>query len=196
MKMLGETSIIDIHLCGFYYLSNHFRFSRPTDDHAHRSDLIDDDDDQSKSDGDVFFEESSLKSTNNMACSSTHSSNAPSSNSKQQGSTEKSPSERRWHWSKESGGLIDKGNRKKSSSSSAIPANESIPEENHHEHHDEGEGEDIRSSDLAGKPLSPSDRSQKINEEQVITSIAVDEFFENGPHTNPEEALAKLNQSA
>ena len=90
-------------------------------------------------------------------------------------------SERRWHWSKESGGLIEKGNRKKSSTSSAVRPTESIPEEVPKEDEEQEEDEQTKTSERVGTPTSPT---------------AIDEFFENGPLTNPEETLAKLNHSA
>lgn len=156
------------------------RYSRPTDDHARRSDLIDDDDDedQSKSDGDVFIEDPSMKSTSH---SSTFKGPA----------NEKVSAERRWHWSKESGGLIEKGNRKKSSTSSAVgPPNESIPEEGPKEEADEND-EQIKGTERVATPTN-----QKFKGEPMPSPTAVDEFFENGPLTNPEETLAKLNHSA
>ena len=108
------------------------------------------------------------------------------------GSTnEKLSSERRWHWSKESGGLIEKGNRKKSSTSSAVRPNESIPEEGPKEEEDE-EHEQIKGPERVGTPTNGKFKGEAI---PPIPS-AVDEFFENGPLTNPEEALAKLNHSA
>ena len=140
--------------------------------------MIDDDDDQSKSEGDVFIEEPSMKPMSQIATLKSN-------------TNEKTPSERRWHWSKESGGLIEKGNRKKSSTSSAIRPNESIPEEVPKEDDEDDEGERSKTTERVATPTSP-----KVKDERIAHSTAVDEFFENGPLTNPEETLAKLNHSA
>jgi hypothetical protein len=61
MKILGLYFNTLLHFKYFDFL---FRFSRPTDDHAHHSELNDDDEDRSE--GDVFIEDSPIKSPTNI----------------------------------------------------------------------------------------------------------------------------------
>ena len=146
-----------------------FRFSRPTDDHAHRSELIDEDD-ECKSEGDVFLEESSVQAHTNPP------------------TDEGITFDRRWQWSKESGGLIEK----------SVPKKKPLVIQNIHEDDVESITNQLNPSESEKKQIHSAEHktesnsskqllhSKKINQEQV----ASDEFFENGPHTNPEESFA------
>ena len=127
-------------------------------------------------------------------------------------------SERRWQWSKESGGLIDKGNRKKKQSTTNLPPKTKIQ---HHEQ--EQVVYETPKSEQLSIPASttytlkkkqslrtsePTNESNKQISKQILHSIinnstnnnqdqsTTDDFFENGPHTNPEETMVNITSSA
>jgi hypothetical protein len=195
-----------------------FRFSRPTDDHAHRSDLNDDEDDECKSEGDVFIDESSVTTINLQQSSNViqrHSS---------QCSAEQLPSDRRWQWSKESGGLIEKNNRKKKQPITIVThKNEEEKEEEEQVVYEIPRSEQNSTLKLKKQPSSHSITLTEINIElnnnqpiskQILNAIknsknnnnnnnnntqeqtTMDEFFENGPHTNPEKTIVNITSSA
>lgn len=185
------------------------RFSRPTDDHAHHSEL-NDADEECKSEGDVFIEDLSTTNFNPI--------HSPAN---------ECSSDRRWQWSKESGGLIDKGDRKKKPQPS-LPLTlitrkhrsnqdeEPLVYEAPHSEHLPAPGKSAypikktQSSHpfTSGNPAE-SDSSKQVSK-QILHAIMnsmthgtispsqtdTDEFFEKGPHTNPEETAVSLAPSA
>ena len=210
------------------------RFSRPTDDHAHHSELNDDegnpdDDDEYKSEGDVFIEESLATSITNIPSPQHQSANVVPAHHPKAPAVDRNPSERRWYWSKESGGLIDKGNRKKKSN--GLIRHESTQEDSNYEQTEE----DTFPSEPAVAAVVPchavlkkpsfriatiaetnaEQHEAKLNpvpvlyvrkasiskdQEPPVTDVPgkssiTDDFFDNGPHTNPEETSANLAPS-
>jgi len=163
------------------------RHSRPTDDHAHRSELLDEDD-ECKSEGDVFIEESSLMNIIQ------HHAN--------QCLVEGSSSDRRWQWSKESGGLIENVHRKKKQPAIIRVTHENEEEQVVYEIPQSEQTSISKFEKTHSSPLTESNNSKQIlhtiiksktpNQEQIIT----DEFFENGPYTNPEETIANITSTA
>lgn len=158
-------------ISSFRHFQSFFRFSRPTDDHAHRSDLVDEDE-ECKSEGDVFIEESSATNVVQSPANPPH--------------DDAITHDRRWQWSKESGGLIEKSiPKKKPLSTTTTPreqnievgAIEAVPKEK------SVDSAEHKTESNSSKQIL---HSKKTNEEQATS----DEFFENGPHTNPEESFA------
>ncbi|CAF2380381.1 unnamed protein product [Rotaria sp. Silwood2] len=193
------------------------RFSRPTDDHAHRSELIDEDD-ECKSEGDVFIEESSLTNMNSPQQQQQQlSTNAIRRHSSQR-SVEKTPSDRRWQWSKESGGLIDKGNRKKKQqqqSTTNLSSKDKIIPDEEQVVYETPQSEQIQTlnkkQSLPTTTTTENSDEQNNNNKQISKQIlhailnsmtnnqeqtTMDEFFENGPYTNPEETLTNITSTA
>lgn len=184
------------------------RYSRPTDDHAHRSEIIDEDD-ESKSDGDVFIEEPLAKAVPQPIVPPIQSSIRLVRSLSSQTANEKCVIERRWHWSKESGGLIDKGNRQtvpeksldlpkevspslssnetERKASSQVPIIEEIDTEKF-------ELKSTTNSVHEENPEHNEDEQEKIDHRTRSVSMT-DDFFDNGPLTNPEETIAKLSLS-
>lgn len=190
------------------------RFSRPTDDHAHRSEL-NDEDEECKSEGDVFVEDLSLPNMNSSQLQQplAHAIRRHSS----QCSADKIPLDRRWQWSKESGGLIDKGNPKKKQQKSTS----SLTSKEDRIIYETPKSEQIQTSSCNNHVLSKKQSFTTIvthenNDEQsnnkqvtkqilhtILNSMAnnqeqadVNEFFENGPYTNPEDVMANIASTA
>ncbi|CAF0959999.1 unnamed protein product [Adineta steineri] len=163
------------------------RFSRPTDDHAHRSEL-NDEDDECKSEGDVFIED---LSTPNISCHQQQSSNII----QRQQSVDELPSDRRWQWSKESGGLIDKGNRKKKQQSpiTILTRKNKIEEQVVYE---TPQSDQIQTSECNTYSIKTkqSSRISPINNHKI--EAKTNDFFDIGPHTNPEEIMIKMTSSS
>ncbi|CAF0937452.1 unnamed protein product [Adineta ricciae] len=179
------------------------RFSRPTDDHAHHSEL-NDEDEELKSEGDVFIEESSTTHMN-------------SPNRQTSPSIDESAPERRWQWSKETGGLIDKGAQRKKKSLIALPITLITRKTKANQDEEQTAYEAPQSEQLpppvkniypikktqSSHPLTTTDTNDhqpdtsKQVSKQILhaimnsmnnkSTVNADEFFENGPHTNPEE---------
>ncbi|CAF0758903.1 unnamed protein product [Rotaria sp. Silwood1] len=199
------------------------RFSRPTDDHAHRSEL-NDEDDECKSEGDVFIEESSLTNINSSQQQQQQQQQQPLSTNvirrhSSQRSAEKIPSERRWQWSKESGGLIDKGNRKKKQQSAInLSSKDKINQDEEQVVYETPLSEQIQPSykkqsfhTTTTTTTTENSDEQNNNNKQISKQIlhailnsmtnsqeqsVMNEFFENGPYTNPEETLTNITSTA
>ena len=121
-----------------------------------------------------------------------------------QPTAEGSSSDRRWQWSKESNGLIEKVQRKKKQKQPAINP---VAPENEEESvvYEAPQSEQTSLSKFEKKLSTPSIistetknepniiiKSKTPNEEHTVT----DEFFDNGPYSNPEEAIAKKSSTA
>ncbi|UJR35582.1 hypothetical protein I4U23_028335 [Adineta vaga] len=183
------------------------RFSHPTDDHAHHSEL-NDEDEECKSEGDVFIEESSTLNLNPLQQTSP--------------SVDDILPDRRWQWSKESHGLIDKGGNRKKKGQPSFPLT-LITRKNKTNQNDEQtvyetpQSEQLPPTVKSSFPIKKTQSSHplittendhesdgnKHVSKQILHAIMnsmnhtnkkshttnADEFFENGPHTNPEETL-------
>jgi hypothetical protein len=220
-----------------------FRFSRPTDDHAHRSDLNDDDD---RSEGDVFIEDSPIKSplniirhqsainlSNNQSrrCQQ-HSSNSIRRHSSQCSAEEFIPSDRRYQRSKENPELIDINILKKKQSpitlitrKNKIKQDEQTVYEAPHSEQTQppicnthtlkkkrpfhtitaigssnGHGHNNNNNKQISKQILHAIMNSMNNNQEQSTipprpASVNDEFFENGPLTNPEETIANITAS-
>ena len=188
------------------------RLNHPNDDDDdHHSKFDKSESNECKSEGNIFNVESSSINMNSHISKFSNVIRRYSS----QCQADEFSSERRWHWSKESGGLIDKGNRKKKQQSNIkVKSKEKF-------NHIEGQliYESLPTEQIQALKKTQSSNNVMTNEnnieqnnnkqisKQVLHAImntmtrnreesSMNEFFENGPYTNPEETIANITSSA
>jgi hypothetical protein len=130
-----------------------------------------------------------------------------------QHSNEEFSSDRRWQWSKESGGLIEKSHRKKNQQSITILTRKTKTNEGEEQTiYETPRSEPIfkeKQSPLIITSIGSNDETNNNNpiSRQILYAImnsknknseqtTTDDFFENGPHTNPEETMGNITSTA
>ena len=183
-------------------------------DDVHHSTFDNSESNECKSEGKIFHVESSLSNMNSHIGKFSNVIRRYSS----QCSANEFSSGRRWQWSKESGGLIDKGNRKQQQqqqSNIKLKSKEKFNQVEEQAIYESLPSEQIQAlkktqslNNAITNENSVEPNNNKPISKQILHAImdtmtpnqeeesSMNEFFENGPYTNPEETIANITSSA